>query len=207
MYNQNEPGQFELFPGASQETPVFEITRPLKKDLTLSIENVIVLSVVLIMSLVLFFSLGVEQGKKWTLRHLSPEEAVQAALPVKVSVDDGIIVLPTKEPKDSLKEKAKKVPLVAETQQVVLNVPVEVSEPASVPIASGMYTVQVASFKQEGMAQKEATKIKDLGHETFVLAKGDYFIVCVGKFAGKAEANKTANRLKNKYGDYLVRRL
>ena len=206
MYNQEEPGQFELFPGANQETPVFEITRPLKKDLTLSIENVIVLCVVLIMSLVLFFSLGVEQGKKWALRHLPPEEVVQATPPAKVSADDGIVVLPTKEPKDSLKEKANKVLPAAETQ-VVLNVPVEVSEPAPVPVAPGMYTVQVASFKQESYAQKEATKIKDLGHDTFVLAKGNYFIVCVGKFAGKAEANKTADRLKNKYSDYLVRRL
>ena len=61
--NRKKQSQFELFPGASKSSP--ETGRPayLTKDLTLSLENIIVLCIIFVMSLVLFFSFGVEKGK------------------------------------------------------------------------------------------------------------------------------------------------
>ena len=71
-----------------------------------------------------------------------------------------------------------------------------------------LFTIQVASFKLKANAQREAARIKRMGHEDiFVVPKGNYSIVCVGKFAQRDEAKKFSGRLKEKYNDCLVRRL
>ena len=69
------------------------------------------------------------------------------------------------------------------------------------------YTIQVASFKQEKEAQDLAKKLETKGHKTFVLPKGAYLIVCVGRFAGKNEAESYSGKIKDRYSDYVIRRL
>jgi len=44
-------------------------------------------------------------------------------------------------------------------------------------------------------------------HKDFVLPKGSYSIVCVGKFILKNDAARYSRKLKKKYNDCLVRRL
>jgi hypothetical protein len=71
-----------------------------------------------------------------------------------------------------------------------------------------LYTIQVASFKLGSKyADKEMSNLKSSGHETFILPKGNFSIVCIGKFKGKAEAQQFSKKLKSKYNDCLVRRL
>ena len=71
-----------------------------------------------------------------------------------------------------------------------------------------IFTIQVASFKLRKNAQREADHLKSIGHEdAFVIPKGSYSIVCVGKFAQKVEAKKFSSKLSNRYNDFLVRRL
>ncbi|MCK5581683.1 MAG: SPOR domain-containing protein, partial [Candidatus Omnitrophica bacterium] len=69
------------------------------------------------------------------------------------------------------------------------------------------YTVQVASFRKKVYAEKEAMDLKKKGYEIFVVPKGDYSIVCVGKFAYKNEANQMSRKLRKRYKDCLVRSL
>ena len=69
------------------------------------------------------------------------------------------------------------------------------------------YTIQVASFKTDLNANKEADSLKGKGFETSVLRKGSYSIVCVGKFQRKEEAKQFSRKLRNRYKDCLVRRL
>ena len=71
-----------------------------------------------------------------------------------------------------------------------------------------LFTIQVASFKLKKSAQIEADRLIKSGIEdAFVLPKGSYSIVCVGKFSLMAEAKRFSNRLKKRYNDCLVRRL
>src|SRR3989338_11190754 len=56
--------QFELFPNATVNASELRQRRYLLKDLTLSVEHIIVSTIVFVMVTVLFFSFGVEKGKR-----------------------------------------------------------------------------------------------------------------------------------------------
>ena len=201
--NLKRQSQFELFPKPSKNGP--EPWRPsrLTKDLTLSLENIIVLCIIFVMVLVLFFSFGVERGKKIAL-----------LVPAK---DEGGIVQTVKE--DVVSETVQTVPQVEREERVVfpVSLPEEIreeTEPAFRPPLEkteeqeNLFTIQVASFKLEKNAKKEADRLKGIGHDdTFVVPKGSYSIVCVGKFVRRNEAKKFSSKLKKRYNDCLVRRL
>ena len=201
--NLKRQSQFELFPKPSKNGP--EPWRPsrLTKDLTLSLENIIVLCIIFVMILVLFFSFGVERGKKIAL-----------LVPAK---DEGGIIQTVKE--DVVRETVQTVPQVEREERVVfpVSLPEEIreeTEPAFRPPLEkteeqeNLFTIQVASFKLEKNAKKEADRLKGIGHDdTFVVPKGSYSIVCVGKFVRRNEAKKFSSKLKKRYNDCLVRRL
>ncbi len=71
------------------------------------------------------------------------------------------------------------------------------------------YTVQVASYKNNVAAQKEAQRLRKSGLESLVLAKGEYSVVCIGSFTEKNKAQEVLLKLKtkNQYQDCLLRRL
>lgn len=73
-------------------------------------------------------------------------------------------------------------------------------------IAQG-YTVQLASYKTKKFADLEAKTLKEKGLMPFVLCKGNYVILCVGKFSDKEEARNSMSKLKNRYKDCYLRRL
>ena len=180
--------------------------RYLLKDLTLSVENIIVLAIVLVMVFVVFFSYGVEQGKKKRIVEnvvSVPQAAEQKHVDllskeIKPPVEKTLIVEDTETETTADKfEKTMSLDVFSEEE------PVEKKE----EIIEDGYTIQVASFKLEKNARKEALRLKNKGHDTFVLPKGDYSIVCVGKFVKKVQAQEFSHKLKDRYHDLLVRRL
>jgi len=202
--------QFELFPETSQQPKKIEKTRYLLKDLTLSMENIIVLSIISVMSLVLFFSYGVERGKKRIVEQDSEE--VQSVDTVGLVKNDVVI-------KSEISSDFSEIQKVV-SDEVIKPMNLEKSQTTIVPgifseknllleenkIVEGAFTVQVASFKLEKNAEKEALRLKGKGHDTFVLPKGSYSIVCVGKFAQKIQAQEFSYQLRDRYRDLLVRR-
>jgi cell division septation protein DedD len=201
--NFKNQSQFELFPKSSKSSPKAWKPSRLTKDLTLSLENIIVLCIIFVMVLVLFFSFGVERGKKIAL--LSPaQEEMDVARVVK---------------EDTLKQPGQTVVQVETEERVVfpVDVPEEItveSEPVFRPPLEkteeqeNLFTIQVASFKLEKNAKREADRLKGRGHDdAFVVPKGSYSIVCVGKFIQRNDAKKLSSRLKKRYHDCLVRRL
>jgi len=195
-YNQS---QFELFPKTAEKTNQKEEPAALLKDLTLSQENIIVVTIIFIMTWVLFFSFGVEKGKKIVsnsnisvtapvVNNKNIDAAVQSV--DNIISSEGITVTGH----DSVNEQ------IIESQDPFMN-PIEVQT-----AESDYFTIQVASFKTKDKAQKEASNLKEKGYEIFVLSKGNHSIVCVGKFAQRMEAKKFSAKLKNRYTDCLVRR-
>ncbi len=204
--------QFELFPDPPSPPRKQPEKTYVLKDLTLSVENIIVVSIIFVMALVLFFSFGVERGKTVGLQR------------------DGEEALSTDIPKDEVGKN--EVEEVASSNLLTGNTATEVSQgrlagvpeeemgfqgvtgealvqPRQATETTGEkegFTVQVASFKKEKNAMKEAEALKKKGHDVFVLPKGDYFIVCVGQFDRKDEAKAFSGRLKARYRDLLVRR-
>ena len=73
--------------------------------------------------------------------------------------------------------------------------------------SAGGYTIQLASYKARKFADKEAEVLKKKGLTAFVLYKGDYVILCAGKFSDKEEARNSMSQLKTRYKDCYLRRL
>ena len=202
--NRKKQSQFELFPGVLKNGN-YEIGKSahLTKDLTLSLENIIVLCIISVMVVILFFSFGVEKGKRVAM--LSGEQSQSETPGTKdkasesesiqgVSTTQQIVkgVIPGDIPENVIKD-----------GQLAFRPPIE-----KVDGEEQLFTIQVASFKLKKNAQREAQRLKGGGHkDIFVIAKGSYSIVCVGKFAKRIEAKRFSNTLKNRYNDCLVRRL
>jgi cell division septation protein DedD len=271
----NRQSQFELFPGESGQPIEKADSRFFLTSLTLSLENLVVVGVVIIMGMVIAFSLGVERGKKGArlgtspVLEASPGESLAAPAPV---VKSTVPLIPTSAPvvKTTLvdtKTSTVKTAVMKTTPSALkpgtiptpvvktalpasktnnLNTKAMPSVPANskdagpiivpvsggktaarpvevvVPVSSGLpsaapetvaqekkidkgYTVQVASYAQTDSAERESIGLKKRGYETFILPKGKYFILCVGKFADKAEADIFLVKLKKQYKDCLVR--
>ena len=69
------------------------------------------------------------------------------------------------------------------------------------------YTIQVASFKSKGYAQKEVARLAKRGMQATIVRKGNYVVVYVGDFSQKKEADVSLNQLKQTYRDCFIRRL
>lgn len=190
------PSQFEFFPHAPGPAPVAGKSPYQLKSLTLTAENIIVLGIVFVMTLVLFFSFGFEKGRRVTRNSMLG--TTQIATPAAEPPAQVSHVAPAAREAAPLEERAGglgagKDPLP------------EVSPGTAAQ--EDIFTIQVASFNRERDAQKEAMLLKKKGYDIYVLSKGKHSIVCVGKFAQKNAAKQFSNRLKNKYTDCLVRRL
>ena len=186
--------QIELFPFLAGRTHS-RVSRPryLLKDLTLSVENTIVLCIIFVMAVVLFFSFGVERGKQIVKGALAEPPATMMVLPA---------------PEDAPAKVAERsVAPPGNTKEQKQTPAVRNNAPALEKKEKGTFTIQVASFKEKEKAQMEAKRLKSKGYEIFVLPKGKHSIVCIGKFAIKDEAMEFSNKLKSKYNDCLVRRL
>lgn len=202
--------QFELFPNAVS-TPD-ETRRPhfMAARFNLSIENLVIFSIVSIMVTVFTFSLGVERGKRIALREGNgpaldapvPEAPVSAAGPV----DPAEAVAAVKSP-------AKGSALLASLKTVnpavsAANVPAAAFQPQDVvKKTSGGFTVQVASYKSKKSAQKEVQALQKKGFKAYALPKGEHIVLCVGNFQKREEASMYGKKLKNNYQDLVVRRL
>ena len=195
-YKFNDPAQFELFPETSSSSKKEEKPRYILKDLTLSVENIIVVSIIFVMFLVLFFAFGVERGKN-VVQVFSEEE--------KFSQEQTVEALDTQKPVSSAKIKVV-VPEVVQEDSPQKDVIEDDVFPIEENALEKGYTIQVASFKLEKSARREAARLKNAGHDTFVIPKGSYSIVCVGRFVQREEAKVFSHQLKNRYQDLLVRR-
>ena len=197
--NYKQP-QFELFPGNS--TIGDDATRPrfFLANLTLTIENLVVLSILGIMVAVFAYSLGVERGKhvmaaQWNARAQAkpmaaevPAIAAQAVTAIKIagpSVGSAVANAP--------------VQAIQPTPTVIVQQNLQKADPRF------KFTVQLASYADGNFARKVAQDLDKKGFETIVMQKGKYAILCVGKFNQKNEAMAMISKLKSKYKDCLVR--
>lgn len=199
MSENNTTSQFELFPSGKRQEYHPNISYLQPRTVRLQTEHIVGICLFLIVSNVLCYCLGVRQGR-------GPQAEAGFQDPKIVAdntAEDAIIVssVPEKTEVFELPEEMAAVPEPEPERVEVLQiaVPEEVMD-------DGSYTIQVASFKKETTAQKEATWLKDKGYETYVVRKGDYAIVTVGQFRQAQEAKAYSQRLTERYKDCLVRR-
>ncbi|MBF0593803.1 MAG: SPOR domain-containing protein [Candidatus Omnitrophica bacterium] len=207
--------QFEFFPNTGN-TPD-ETKRPhfMAARFNLSIENLVIFSIVSIMVVIFAFSLGVERGKRIALRDAAPVAAdtvsteVSAVVPADPSaVKTSSVQAQVQAVKPVLSSKP-----VDKTLTVVQSKKIDPVSAAGVgslqtgAVPSSGFTVQLASYKSEKSAKKEALTLQKKGLKAFVLPKGQHVILCVGNFQKKEDASVYGKKLKTNYQDFVVRRL
>lgn len=198
--------QFELFPGAANSADKIARPRFYFSSLTLSLENLVISSIGILMAIVLSFSMGVEKGKKVVL---SGSPILPVTMAVSVSSKPAAVPMPQTSPANKTPD-----PLVNPSRNMPPEIARQDNKAEKTPVInkddetpSSGYTIQVASFKKDEFAQKEADLLKKKGYNIFIVPKGKYSIVCVGSFPNKGDAKVTLNRLQKTYKDPIVRRL
>jgi len=197
--NYKNQSQFELFPGVQEEQGESRKMFTQLKCLTLSLENIIVLCIIFVMSGVLLFSFGFERGKslvKQDSSHIKKINEVAHSTTEKKDVEIEVSISEEREvPRIVIEQR----PLQQEQDEAETTVDIRNA-------LENAFTIQVASFPKEKSAKQEAKVLKDIGYDIYVLPKGKYSIVCVGKFAQREEAKQFSAKLKDRYRDLYVRR-
>ncbi len=222
--------QFELFPGAQGAAAEAGKPRFFFANLTISFENLVVVVIVSLMMMVLSYSYGVERGKRVVVaQYFKPEKggdasvapkAIAKAVPATVRPQgaakgiqvDSVTTVPTAGNSSSPKDASALGNNIAIPAQKTLQSPQSVvySQPQLAAPSEKPFTVQVASYKTQEYAQKEAQDLKSRGYESLVMPKGAHIIVCVGRFAQQQEAQIFSESFSKKFKEYkdcLVRRL
>ncbi|MEI8012493.1 MAG: SPOR domain-containing protein [Candidatus Omnitrophota bacterium] len=195
---------------SNPENRADEAARPryMAARISLSLENLVILLIAAIMVVIFSFAMGNERGKRLAL----PASYPVAAGAVNVSAKEEPLTGASEVGVEKT-EVVKAVPPVLASGVVPKTaVPVEVKaalvEAAPATALNSGYTLQVASYKNNPPAQREAEKLKQKGfRDVYVLPKGAYVIVCVGNFIRKEDASGVKRQLKNRYQDFVVRRL
>jgi cell division septation protein DedD len=176
------------------ETAAAVPPRYMAAQVSLSLENLVILAIAAIMLVIFSFSVGLERGKRAALAApaTTAGEVTVAASAAPVVPAPQVAPAVVKAVKAPVKENLKKTPAEA--------------SPAATSGAS--YTLQVASYRTSLPAQREADKLKAKGFkDVHVIPKGAYMIVCVGSFGRKEDASGVKRQLKSRYQDFVVRRL
>ncbi|PIP19833.1 MAG: hypothetical protein COT38_04380 [Candidatus Omnitrophica bacterium CG08_land_8_20_14_0_20_41_16] len=222
--------QLELFL-QSQDNPELSIKHSEKNSFAARIwgyEKTILIIIALLITGIISFSLGVEKGKRMSvnpvrnttqtsLNTIASNGVNQPALanlkgksPVGHPAIGGAIAKPTN-------QKAVVWPPIAKptNQKAVVWPPIakpikKVEPPKQPPVVltqQGPYTIQVASFKTNLYAQKEAELLKQRGFKALTLKRGKYIILCVGNFPNKETARPLLSELSKYYKSCYIRRL
>ena len=69
------------------------------------------------------------------------------------------------------------------------------------------FTIQVATFKNKQLALREVQLLLKQGLTPLAFAKGDYTILCVGKFSNQESAQSLLIQLQRTYAGCRIRRL
>lgn len=156
---------------------------------TLSVENLVLASIIIIMVVVLSFSLGVERGKG-----ISSTAGTRLGTGVsKINRKSRSVLSAEKtRPKDSAAEASRHA-----MEGAVSLTKDEVSR----------YTIQVATFSEETTAIKVIDSLKKQGFSAFILSNKGKFHVCTGRYSTKKEAVADLSKFKDRYGDCFVRNI
>lgn len=187
--NYKQP-QFELFPANSATLEDVNKPRFLLANLTLSIESLVIFTILAIMLGLFSFSLGVERGKRVAASALDEKVSEAWNLAPHRPMMPVAVAAPTLIP----------APVVAQHVAPVVK-PVAKSE-----FPAGRFVIQTSTYKNETYAKDEAIKLKAKGFQSFLIKKGNFWLVCVGPFTSAESAKSVLRKSKSQLPGSSVRR-
>jgi hypothetical protein len=198
---QSQGELFEEFAKTRRQSRLQKYRLPYRTlTINLSSEKLVICIIVFIMSLIVFFSLGVEKGSKFartpwegkyesTLAPLDNKYLTELAGQYELRPKEEIpaLVVSLKKDQTSIIESKKEKVAKSEEQK--------------------KYIIQVATFRQYNLAKKEADKLKRQGYQTLIFTKGKFSEICVGGFKLKDQASEHLMKLKKVYRDCFIKRI
>ena len=175
---------FDQFSSAPKRPERFPALAKTQKPILISttLEQLLMVSILLILLLCGVFFLGVLRGK--SLRQDVVPSSVERPAPSRiVSVQ---------------------APRPAATVAPVPAVPPVVS-PAAVS-SEKPYTIQLVTYRKREYAETELSTVRKMGFSGAIVQKGDYFLVYAGQYASKEEAKRDLLAFHPKYKDSFLTR-
>ncbi len=174
--NYKQP-QFELFPANSATLEDINKPKFLLANLTLSIESLVIFTILGIMVALFSFSLGAERGKHAAAQAL--DERVSAAWNVKART--------VAAPAVAVTAAAAVAPATAPVQKTVA-LQRQAKNYGVIQGSRTRFTLQLATYGSEKYARKDAMILKAKGFQSFLIKSGKYWLVCIGNFNSKENA-------------------
>ncbi|UCB57393.1 MAG: SPOR domain-containing protein [Candidatus Omnitrophota bacterium] len=81
----------------------------------------------------------------------------------------------------------------------------EAQKKIRIEVASGKYTIQVATLRRTNSVEKELKRLENRGYAPFVINRGKFSEICVGDYKDKSEAYIDLKKLKSLYADCYMR--
>lgn len=163
-----------------------------------SIDQIILVSIVLILVGCFVFFLGVLRGKSLSSR-----------TPVVAAPQKARSVAPAPAQKTTVSRPVLASASTAQTPALLAKTPLQTKPAVSAPTAvdpSKPYTIQLVTFKKQDLAEKEVAMLKKRGFYSFIIPSAGYYQVCAGQYASKDEARKDLKSLASRYKDCFLRR-
>jgi len=185
--NYKQP-QFELFPANSATLEDINKPKFLLANLTLSVESLVIFTILGIMVALFSFSLGVERGKHIAAQAL--DERVSAAWNVgaRTMAPAMAVAIPSAVPAARM---------MIQEQRPSYNY----------GLTSGArFTLQAATYGNEEYARQDALALKAKGFQSFLIKNGKYWLLCVGNYNNKESAAALLRKLPGQYRSSQVRR-
>ena len=146
--------------------------------INITYEQIVFISIAILMLMVLVFSLGVERGKhiKAPEVKIIPESSFEIAEIEPVKKSEPIPVAP--------------MPVAVE----------------AAPMESRPYTIQVIAYRSKKLAQEELVKLSKKGFDPFIIVGGGYYQICANEYATHDKAKKDFKQMKRTYKDCFIRK-
>lgn len=193
--------QSELFDEFSKSSKQGRFKRPAEKQkqvtLTISREKLIFSIIFVILLYIIFFSLGIERGKKIALISIKQNSYSTKAVTKTSSADTQSQQPPAKEQKAGL----------SEDKTSNLEVATRVIETKkAIPELKEFYSIQAVAYSNISRAEKEARKVRSRGNEAIIDSSGKYHLLLIGKFKNKKDAVALRKKLTSTYKGCYVRK-
>jgi hypothetical protein len=188
--NYKQP-QFELFPANSATLEDINKPKFLLANLTLSLESLVIFTILGIMVAIFSFSLGVERGKHVAAQAL--DERVSAAWNVgaRTAAVPVAVAIPAVRPSVLPVQRVRQEPMPLFNHGFM---------------QGSRYTLQIATYGNEDYAREDALSLKAKGFQSFLIKSGKYWLVCVGNFNNKESTSALSKKLPGQYRSSPIRR-
>lgn len=174
--------------------------------LTLQLDKVLLLSIAMIFAFTLSHTFGVERGKRLM------EKKFEAMIPTQIQT------FPQHDPMNDPNEIVESEtvlmvdkPLPTPKQLLSPEGPTGPPNPVTPTLNElkklGNFTVQLVTYDNKALAEKEIARLKSKGYEGFIIPSGRFFQVCANYFDNKSKARSSLEEIKQtgRYPDAYVR--